>query len=333
MPSITGIRMSTGSAQFFVLPPSAQFFVLPPSARTPAMMRLAWATSDQAAAPVGAPLISEASRDIDLGDIDLIRCGLRLRPVRKQDAESTGHVHRSGFPAPREDEAEFHPLTRRSASPYHPTMEIKYVTDELWAASGKVWRDDATVLLLGMSRIGISRSGRTDIYSGSFAGCMGMIVSPVDGDGGLVSHVHESGQTPGHRKEFLFEAASGALDLARRNFTLRGSGKLSLVLFRGHQRDFQGNLENPDLAAELEAAENDLEVHDIRSERDRADALFFDTREKILYLWKTILETASNDLYRKAEAFEEREQELLKAEGVLALKHAKDGGMPWRLYD
>ncbi|GGK61291.1 hypothetical protein Ppa06_24750 [Planomonospora parontospora subsp. parontospora] len=212
-------------------------------------------------------------------------------------------------------------------------MEIKYVTDELWAASGKVWRDDSTILLLGMGKIGISGAGRTDIYSGSFAGCMGMIVSPVDGDGGLVSHVHESGQAPGRRKEFLFEAASGALGLARRHFILRGSEKLSLVLFCGHQRDFQGNLENPELAADLEAADKNLEVHDIRSERDRADALFLDTREKVLYLWKRILETAANDLYRKAEAFEEREQELLKAEGVLALNCAKDGGMPWRLYD
>lgn len=134
---------------------------------------------------------------------------------------------------------------------------------------------------LTMGATAVSERGETGIYSGNFAGCMGAIVVPTRGSGGLVSHIHQM-LSRGDMHPYLLEAVTKSVQKAGSIWL----GQIfDVVLFRGEIKE-GGAMKYRKLADHVRSIPSVRNVLDLREVHDLAgDALLYDTGRQILYCW------------------------------------------------
>jgi hypothetical protein len=185
-----------------------------------------------------------------------------------------------------------------------------------------------TPINLDMGRMALSTAGNTSIYSGGFAGCLGIIVVPTSGAGGAVSHIHQMRNRAGQREAYLLEAASKSVDLARAYFP---SKVFKVILFRGSVTNDENSptpeIEYRRLAIDLMSLPCVQGILDLRQQRQRAgDQLLYDARRKRLFCWGGTYSDAFID------AIETNEGRVpVIASGELELTHGTRG-LPYKIY-
>lgn len=184
-----------------------------------------------------------------------------------------------------------------------------------------------TPVNLDMGRMALSTTGDISIYSGGFAGCLGLVIVPTSGAGGAVSHIHQMRNRPGQRDDYLLEAASKSIDLARTHFPAK---VFKVILFRGVVSDELSQtpqIEYRRLGIELLQMPSVQGVLDLRPHRRRAgDQLLYDAADKQLYCWGGHY---SNAFVDEVEANEDRVHASVV--GEIALDHGIRG-IPYKVY-
>lgn len=185
-----------------------------------------------------------------------------------------------------------------------------------------------TPINLDMGRMALSTTGDTSIYSGGFAGCLGLIIVPTSTAGGAVSHIHQMRNRAGQRELYLLEAASKSIGLARAYFP---TAVFKVILFRGSvtndEQSLSPEVEYRKLAIDLMNIPCVQGILDLRRHRHRAgDQLLYDAKRRRLYCWGGVYSNAFMDAI---EANEERVQET--AHGEIDLDHGTRG-LPYKIY-
>lgn len=189
-------------------------------------------------------------------------------------------------------------------------------------------RHPHTPINLDMGRMALSKTGNTSIYSGGFAGCLGLIIVPTSGTGGAVSHIHQMRNQPGQKSAYLLEAASKSIDLAR---TYLPAKVFKVILFRGSITNDEESptpeIEYRKLAIDLMNVGSVQGVLDLRQQRQRAgDQLLFDGRHKRLFCWGGMYSDAFMD------AIEVNEGRVpVTASGEIGLTYGTRG-LPYKVY-
>jgi hypothetical protein len=130
--------------------------------------------------------------------------------------------------------------------------------------------------------IGISRNGATNLYTGGFAGCLGMLISPTSGRGGLLAHIAQQGTRQGHTKRaYLINSTEAVLKLASQYWV-----EFNMVLFIGDVGE--GDIEFREMPQVIRNqctnGQKIRHIQDLRTFRDRAGQFLFDSHNKVLYL-------------------------------------------------
>jgi hypothetical protein len=139
-----------------------------------------------------------------------------------------------------------------------------------------------------------STDGRTSLASFGFSGCLGVVISPTSGKGGLVYHIHQMRGVEEHEDQYLRDAIVRCLRFARER---GGWRQVDMVLVRGQvtDEDDPGSIKHPRLVQMLrDASPGDMamvrDVADLRAQTlpndtQRPSNLLLDTDHHVLHLW------------------------------------------------
>lgn len=166
---------------------------------------------------------------------------------------------------------------------------------------------------LDMGKMAISEQGDTSIYSGGFAGCLGLVIVPFNKKGGAVSHIHQMWPNKGYEANYFFGAASRSIDKAQETWGVSGVG---VVLFRGQKNGM--TLWYPKLKDSIETKANVIKVIDCRQDGGaEGDQVFYDTGEKRIYIFSGSL----------AGLIDKIDDHPAKAESSIDIVHARRTSM------
>jgi hypothetical protein len=132
--------------------------------------------------------------------------------------------------------------------------------------------------VVAQGQIGVSTSGQTNLFSYNFCGCQALLIASMQGFGGLLAHIAETGQIPGNsRDDYIRQSIDLVLGLAIKLFP----PKVHVALFRGWQQEIArdwglGNDNRVGSFLDLRA----------RSYQGEHTAVFFDTVKKKVYMSK-----------------------------------------------
>ena len=139
---------------------------------------------------------------------------------------------------------------------------------------------------LDMGQMALSRQGRTSIYSGGFAGCLGVVIIPQTDNhalkGGAISHIHQMWPNRGEGEGYFLTAMSNCVDEACVRW---GVVSVGLVLFRGGNTDSGGAL-YPELVTRVYRNPKVYKVVDSRMRRGiEGDQVLYDTGRQRVYIY------------------------------------------------
>lgn len=163
-----------------------------------------------------------------------------------------------------------------------------------------------SIFYVGMGEIAISPQGNFDLWSPGFSGCTGVVICPKDKNisGGIIGHIKQGAgpSTTEHGKEgwykYILSGITTCIDMVIDKWR-----NIDVVLFKGepylHDLDLVKNIE-------LHYPNQNVTIHDCRIEEsckdfpDRPECnlseLFFDTKNKQLFMYKSLDADAKNIL-------------------------------------
>jgi len=142
--------------------------------------------------------------------------------------------------------------------------------------------DLSRTLIVSEKHVGLSQGGRTNLYTGGFAGCLGMLLSPTTGRGGVLAHIAQQGKRPEvSKRTYLIDSIETILRLASNYWT-----EFNMVLLIGDVE--YGDIEFRELPLLIRGkcpnGHRLKHIQDLRSYRERAGQFLFDSHHKVLYL-------------------------------------------------
>ena len=166
---------------------------------------------------------------------------------------------------------------------------------------------------IGQNYVAISRMGKTNFYTDGFAGCLGMLLTPIGGvEGGVLAHISESGWKTGDnvktptRTDYYIDVMKGILAKASETWK---DNKFDMTLFVGEDNGAGDDIQLPDLVTDIRGASRKLPteriryIHDLRRLKERAMGFFFDSQGRTLWLLGGIDMTVESE---RIDAFWER---------------------------
>lgn len=148
--------------------------------------------------------------------------------------------------------------------------------------------DVTRTLLVSEKWVGLSQQGATDLYTGGFAGCLGILFTPIGAaKGGVLVHVSQMGAAAGYKKDdYYIESIDGVMNWARA--CQHAWDRLDITLLIGQEEGT--NIEFPDLPAEIRQRclnkDKIRNIMDLRPFRDRAGQFLYKSHDKVLCLLK-----------------------------------------------
>jgi hypothetical protein len=148
------------------------------------------------------------------------------------------------------------------------------------------------IYVINQGNMAFSEDGETSLASFAFSGCLGVVLSPTKGRGGLVYHVHQMRGEEAHEEAYIADAILRALQFARE----LGWDQVDMALVRGQVKDEDdpSSIMYPDLVSTLNNT-NQATMAMVRNIRDlrartgssgsRPSELLLDTRNHVLHLW------------------------------------------------